>query len=296
MWILFAEVGEKGFQNWIDSYGLRGYSEFQLYMVSYYFVITTFSTVGYGDFSPQTSYERIFVIFLEIAGIIFFSFAIGSLTTIIGKFNSYDSKLTEKLETLEELKREYELSPGIYDLSRQFLVYQEKHNDEETLELISYLPPKLKIEISTILLRSKIEGIKFFNQKPKEFLAFIVPLIKPGNTQDGWYIFREGDRARFIYFLLNGKAGYAIESENPFIYIGIRKGEMFGNTDLLRTKLDQIGKHKRKFSVLAVDTCETVKLSLEHLVTIREQFPKVYEDIFRGVDIKFKRINALKKK
>jgi len=106
IWILFAEIGEEGYKNWIENYELENRSEFQLYVISYYFVITTFSTVGYGDFSPQTSYERIFVIFLEIAGIIFFSFAIGSLTTIIGKFNSYNESLTEKLDTLEGLKRE----------------------------------------------------------------------------------------------------------------------------------------------------------------------------------------------
>lgn len=103
---MFGEIGEDEFPGWIEAYGLEERSKFQLYIISYYFIITTFSTVGYGDFSPQTSYERIVVIFLEIGGIIFFSFAIGSLTTIIQKFNKYDGKLTEKLDTLEDLKRE----------------------------------------------------------------------------------------------------------------------------------------------------------------------------------------------
>eukprot|EP00343_Euplotes_focardii_P002000 CAMPEP_0205804788 /NCGR_PEP_ID=MMETSP0205-20121125/7817_1 /ASSEMBLY_ACC=CAM_ASM_000278 /TAXON_ID=36767 /ORGANISM="Euplotes focardii, Strain TN1" /LENGTH=200 /DNA_ID=CAMNT_0053074967 /DNA_START=444 /DNA_END=1043 /DNA_ORIENTATION=+ len=71
---------------------------------------------------------------------------------------------------------------------------------------------------------------------------------------------------------------------------------MFGNTDLLRTQQDIAGKHKRKFSVLAVDPCETVKLGIEHLTEIKQQFPDIYDEVFNGIDIKFKRITSLKKR
>mmetsp|Transcript_32730 Transcript_32730/g.32084 ORF Transcript_32730/g.32084 Transcript_32730/m.32084 type:complete len:257 (+) Transcript_32730:1547-2317(+) len=121
-------------------------------------------------------------------------------------------------------------------------------------------------------------------------------MIEPGFTQEGWYIFREGEKARYIYFLISGKAGYAIESQNPFIYISIKEEEMFGNTDLLRTNVDKRGNYMRKFSVLAVETCETAKLSLENLVSVKEHFPQVYDDIFNKSDVLFKRINALKKR
>ena len=49
-----------------------------------YFTVTTITTVGYGDISGnQTQSEKIFCIFIMVAGVIAFSFASGSLASII---------------------------------------------------------------------------------------------------------------------------------------------------------------------------------------------------------------------
>jgi len=39
--------------------------------------MTTLATVGYGDFSPQTNYEKIIGIIIMILGIAFFSYIMG---------------------------------------------------------------------------------------------------------------------------------------------------------------------------------------------------------------------------
>lgn len=58
-------------------------------MVAYYFAITTVATVGYGDFAPETVYERIFCIALMIIGVTSFSFVSGALSSMI---TNYDQK------------------------------------------------------------------------------------------------------------------------------------------------------------------------------------------------------------
>lgn len=233
---------------------------------------------------------------MEIGGIIFYSFAISSLTAIIQKFNKYDTKLRAKLDTLEDLKRECDLGPGLYDLARQSLVYESNEDQSEAIKLIQGLPYRLRVEISTYVMKSKISGIKFFKDKPKEFLAFVIPLLKPRLTREGMYVFREGDTATSIYFLLSGKAGYCIEVEKPFIYIAIKEGETFGYTDLIRTQLDKIGKHKRKFSVIAVTHCEMVRLSIDDIKLIKSHFPEMYDELFKSCNIKYKKVMFLKKR
>ena len=56
-----------------------------MYLTSYYFTVTTITTVGYGDFSARTFNEKIICIFIMIAGVIAFSMASGALTNYIAQ-------------------------------------------------------------------------------------------------------------------------------------------------------------------------------------------------------------------
>ena len=59
-----------------------------LYLVSFYFTVTTIVTVGYGDIHATNSGERAISILLMITGVISFSFATGSLSSIISNYDT----------------------------------------------------------------------------------------------------------------------------------------------------------------------------------------------------------------
>mmetsp|Transcript_70146 Transcript_70146/g.157534 ORF Transcript_70146/g.157534 Transcript_70146/m.157534 type:complete len:1129 (+) Transcript_70146:79-3465(+) len=63
-----------------------------------YWIITTISTVGYGDFAPTTVLSRLFIIVAIVVGVYFFSTEIGSIVELhsmqsmgLGKFKPYAS-------------------------------------------------------------------------------------------------------------------------------------------------------------------------------------------------------------
>jgi hypothetical protein len=55
----------------------------QLYVLSFYFMTTTMTTVGYGDYSANNNVERIYLIFAQLIGVVVFAFISGSLTSIL---------------------------------------------------------------------------------------------------------------------------------------------------------------------------------------------------------------------
>lgn len=57
-------------------------------MVSFYFVATTITTVGYGDITAITMIEQIFNIIMLFIGVMTFSFASGSLSSIITNYDN----------------------------------------------------------------------------------------------------------------------------------------------------------------------------------------------------------------
>lgn len=54
--------------------------------------MTTILTVGYGDISAINEYEKIFVIFLMLIGVMFVSYSTGTLSSIIANFDSEEAK------------------------------------------------------------------------------------------------------------------------------------------------------------------------------------------------------------
>lgn len=61
-----------------------------LYITSVYFVITTFSSVGYGDVYGTTAIEWIFHIVLEMLGIIVFGYMIGTFQSLLSGMGTKD--------------------------------------------------------------------------------------------------------------------------------------------------------------------------------------------------------------
>jgi voltage-gated potassium channel Kch len=69
--------------NWLTKFGYIDDSDYDLWVTSMYFTVTTITTVGYGDISAQNASERIFGSILKIAGVLIFSVTSGALTSII---------------------------------------------------------------------------------------------------------------------------------------------------------------------------------------------------------------------
>ncbi len=81
--IFIARFDEQSKDNWIYQKGYYDWEDGDLYVTSFYFSVTTIVTVGYGDITAVSSGEKIVCVFLMITGVIAFSFATGSLSSII---------------------------------------------------------------------------------------------------------------------------------------------------------------------------------------------------------------------
>jgi len=72
-------------------------------------------TVGYGDITAISSGEKIICVFLMITGVVAFSYATGVLSSLISNYDSAEAMLSVKMRTLEEIQKEYNLTPKLYN-------------------------------------------------------------------------------------------------------------------------------------------------------------------------------------
>ena len=65
-------------------------SDYTRIVLIFYFVLTTLSTVGYGDYHPISNVEMIITSLVMLGGVAFFSYIMGNFIEII---SNYDAKM-----------------------------------------------------------------------------------------------------------------------------------------------------------------------------------------------------------
>lgn len=103
--------------------------------------------------------------------------------------------------------------------------------------------------------------MKFFKKRQPHFIAFVGPMLKPIKVEKDQYIYKEGDPIDEIYFLVSGKAAYALNDYNDQVYVIIDKGYYFGEIDFIF--MDDNGENdgKRKFSAKAIEDSDLLVLN-----------------------------------
>lgn len=210
MWYFFAKLDDIYPDTWVVRYNYVDSSIWELYVASFYFTITTITTVGYGDISGGTTLERIICIILMCIGGILYSFAIGSLSSILSSLDSSKAKLNEKINTLNQLKTAYKIPFELYYKLRSAIRYDHSSTANNQSAFLSELPNNLQVELSVVMHRDII-NIQFFEKRSKYFIAFIGPLLRSLTVPAGEIIYSEGEPITDIYFLKKGQVGFILK-------------------------------------------------------------------------------------
>lgn len=103
------------------------------YLTSVYFIITTFSTVGYGDISASNTSEKIFCIIIMIVGVTAFAAGTSTLTNLLQSYDTENKILQDKVNILNRIKKEYYLPLKLYENIKKSIKYQYKNDIEEMI-------------------------------------------------------------------------------------------------------------------------------------------------------------------
>lgn len=99
---------------WIEVGGYEDYDIPELYVTAFYFAVTTITTVGYGDISGNSTIEMWICFFLHLIGVLSYSFASGSLTTIISNYDNINDKNKDKINIINNLLKNKKLPQELY--------------------------------------------------------------------------------------------------------------------------------------------------------------------------------------
>jgi len=246
------------------------------YINSLYWVVTTLTTVGYGDITPHGNAQMLFTMLVEILGVGFYGFIIGKVASILSKKDPSKAKYMESMEKLTALSRMRRLPNSLQRKLRDYYEYvltkRMGYNEEEFLE---DLPPSLKGEVSRFLKKDVIEKIPLFNEADSAFIDSVAIYLKPFVLTPDDILFHKGEAGYEMYFVLSGTLVVIDESEN--IIAGLKDGDYFGEMALFRNQ-------PRNATVKATTYCDLYSLNKTTFDSVLRRFPNIAEKIKSKVE------------
>ena len=206
-------IGRNSYPNWIIINNLAESNFSTIYLTSIYFLITTLTSVGYGDITGNGLNEHIFQIFLLIVGIIAYSWMVSSVSNYFVENNKDNTFFSSKVSILDEIKlvhpeMDNELYNKIYLYLKQ-LTLQHKRKDKNIL--LENLPYNLRNELLYEINKPLIEGLNFFkNFHNSVFILSAVTKLIPIVTVKGDIIIEQNEIINSMIFVKQGRLGVEI--------------------------------------------------------------------------------------
>ena len=97
-----------------------------LYLRSFYFVLTTMSTVGYGDIGPKRTGEILCAMFVQFLGCALFGYVVGLMGSEVSGFDAHERPVNERIDFLEALFEKHKVKKDVRNrVRRQYMATKE---------------------------------------------------------------------------------------------------------------------------------------------------------------------------
>ena len=231
----------QSFPNWMSHIEVSNENFVAKYITSFYFLMTTMTTVGYGDIVCISSIERIFHIILLAIGTIVYTFLVSKIGNYLRDQSHEQIKLIEDLNILESIRVAYPLMPfKLYCKIKNYLLNISKKRKKKGISLlINDIPEALKNqllfkiyskEINEFLIFKGIKNSSFILQMLTNFITILTKkeevLIVEGELIDNIIFVKDGRLVMEIIIDLNDPYK-SIQKYLEINFIGIsKKGEL----------------------------------------------------------------------
>ncbi|EAR91772.2 cyclic nucleotide-binding domain protein (macronuclear) [Tetrahymena thermophila SB210] len=277
---------QQNFTTWIDFMNIQNENWAIQYLYSYYFIVVTMITVGYGDVKPTNPLEVGVCIVLMMTCCLVFGFAINQIGYIFQDVYLREKNIFQKRNIISKYMQKKEINSKVQQQVFEYLEYTWREEIDEHIQeaniILNQLSGNLKQLISLesnklILKQNRILKDNF----DKQILQEIIPYIQEQNCTPGEIVIdcQIGNVECYLYFVQQGQLeffsnGQKSEKINNYQDVhSIKKifqGENFGQQSFFTGAKENLGVRSLSFSTL-------LKIKRSDFVNILKQYQSDYE-------------------
>ena len=231
----------RSYPNWLIHIDIMNENFSTKYLASFYFLMTTMTTVGYGDIICISFIERIYHIFLLVLGTLLYTFLVSKIGNYLRDQSHERTKLDKDLNILENIRITHPNMPfKLYSkIKNHLLTIFKKRKKVGISLLINGVPDAIKNDLLFKIYSKVINGFTIFKGvKNSNFIIQMLTSFIPILVKKEEIIFLEGEIIQNIVFVKDGRLALelVIDLNEPFQsieryfennFIGITREEEF---------------------------------------------------------------------
>lgn len=243
----------------------------EYYIKCFYWTVTTLSTVGYGDITPQTNAARIYTMFVMFVGVGVYGFVIGNISRIFAEKDRYKEQTREKFSELNTFMKYYHipnrLQLAVFNYYNH--MYSKRLSDNDS-QIISELPQALKVELQVYMNMKLIRNLPVFKFCSQACLKEVASALEQKFYGPGDTIIRIGEIGDEMFVIGHGVVDVILEDGS--IVAQLHEGQFFGEAALLKETT-------RNANVRASTYTDLYRLSKDDFLRIIENHPDLLENL-----------------
>lgn len=260
VWFSLSQLSNDGWTKHTENLNLSNW--YSKYLYSFYFVIITLNTVGYGDITPINEYEIVFCIIFVVIGCMMFAYTLNCFGTIFYSFYKKDREFKEELFLINNFMQTKEISHSSQIKVRKYLEHnlraEKQNNFENARKVFEKLSKSLKHELLLEANGPIVDKINVFTSNfSKECLKEIVNIMKEENLPPGEIIFQPNDyKNKDLFFIKKGSIQIFVENnteknnpEHKTLKI-LKTGDIFGEITFFSDIARSAGAKSVEFTTL----------------------------------------------
>lgn len=271
LWLL---LGFTNTDSWLAPLLHSGLADSSLYIRSFYWTITTMTTVGYGDITPGLDAEYLFAAAVMLVGASFYAYVIGNLASVLAQFNAQKAAYQERVRVVSTYLRNQQVPgelidrvQGYYDSRWQ----RYRHFDEQNL--LSDLPGALSVEVKAQLARNMIATVPLFQMVSLPIRDLLLGKLRLEFVDPGSVVTRAGELPHRIVFIAEGE----LEVEFQGATIGcLKAGDYFGNHSLILQE-------RATATVSTMGFAELMYLDQHEYERIKQDYPEFVDMVAKAM-------------
>eukprot|EP00927_Polykrikos_kofoidii_P086717 TRINITY_DN9806_c0_g1_i2.p1 TRINITY_DN9806_c0_g1~~TRINITY_DN9806_c0_g1_i2.p1 ORF type:complete len:897 (+),score=132.66 TRINITY_DN9806_c0_g1_i2:57-2693(+) len=247
-----------------------------VYLASYYWSITTMTTVGYGDLTPNSNTERVIAMAAMIIGGSYYCYVIGSFTSFVSKKEVQSRNYHERMDNVNAWLNRHAFPHDFRRrLRRYFKLAMAVRAPPDEGAILNALSPELRDETSLYLVTDEVRRNALFTNLPTGVLGRIHCILQQTTIEEYEHIVQEGDVGIAMYIVASGVVRYhqrknAKAGETKKL---LRCGDSFGEEIILSLE------ERYRYTCTGINNCKFSYITEEDFQKCFELMPDVVQEM-----------------